>query len=247
MFKALSLSSLWLCFGVPYAVNAQDVRITNVDIQGGEVIIRYDLVDETVDRRYSLHLYSSQDNYIQPVQNVSGDIGVDIAVGGNKSVRWNAKEELGADFQGDIALELKGSIYIPFITFEGIEEGQQFKRGKSHDLAWSGGRGDNVLDFELYQGDNLVRAFDERPNVGNTTIIFPSDVKPGKNYRLRISDKRNKDEVIYTSSFVIKRKVALGIKVGLGLLVGGAVGVLVSSGSSSDSEAKIGEPPLPTR
>ncbi len=248
MNKALSLASLLLYFGVTLALNAQDVRITNVDIRGGEVVIQYDLLDENVDRRYSLHLYSSQDNYIQPIEMVSGDIGVDIKVGEKKSTLWKAQEELGTDFNGELALELKGSIYIPFITIEGIEQGQQFKRGKSYDLSWSGGRSDNVLDFEIYQGDNLVRVLEERPNVGNTKIIIPTDVKPGL-YRFKISDNRNKDEVMYTLDFQVKRKVPLGLKVGAGLVVGAVVGYLVSSGYSGTTpeETKISQPPLPDR
>jgi len=77
---------------------AQEVDITHVELQGSDVIIHYNLQDEDLNRRYSLHLYNSIDNYIQPIEKVSGDIGVDIAVGDNKKVVWHAMEELGEDF-----------------------------------------------------------------------------------------------------------------------------------------------------
>ena len=79
-------------------------------------------------------------------------MGIDIKVGDNKKIIWRAKEELGADFDGRLSLELKGSLYVPFISIEGLEEGAVFKRGKPNDVTWSGGRGDNVLNFELYKG-----------------------------------------------------------------------------------------------
>ncbi len=234
-----------LLFTSIYFTYAQEVIITDIRRVADNIEVYYDIIDEKPEHSYSMRLYSSQDNFIQPLENVEGDVGIDIPAGGNKKITWNAKEALGADFDGKLALELKGSLYVPFITFAGLEEGTIFKRGKPRDLTWTGGRGDNVLNFELYQGDNLVKAFEERPNVGNTTLLIPTDVKPGKNYRFMISDTRNRDEVVYTSTFVIKRKVPLGLKVGIGFLVGGVVGYLVGSGT--EPEPKMGNPPLPLR
>ena len=243
IIKVLTISLL--LFTSTFFANAQEVKITDIKRVADKIEVRYDIIDEKPDHSYSMQLYSSQDNFIQPLENVEGDVGIDIPVGGNKKITWNAKEALGANFDGTLVLDLKGSLYVPFITFEGLEEGAIFKRGKPHDLTWSGGRGDNILNFELYRGDNLVKSFEERPNVGNTTLIIPTDVKPGKNYRLMISDTRNREEVIFTSTFIIKRKVPLGLKIGIGVLVGGIVGYLVGSGTTE--EPKIGEPPLPNR
>jgi len=244
-YKNLAIRLLTPFTFLYYTVSAQEVNITHVELQGSDVIIHYILQDEDLNRRYSLHLYNSIDNYIQPMEMVSGDIGVDIAVGENKKVVWHAMEELGEDFDGEVALELKGSIYIPFISMDGFEDYKLFKRGKPYDLIWSGGRGDNILNFELYQGDTKVKVFEERPNVGNTLLVIPTDVKPGKNYRFKISDTRNRDEVVFTSTFIIKRKIPLALKLGLGFAVGGIVGYLI--GSSDSSEPDIPEPPLPQR
>ena len=227
-----------------FGVKAQDIHITQVELlSSGEVLLRYNLKDDQLDRKYSLYLYTSGDNYIQPLEKVSGDVGVDIAVGDNKKIIWNAKEELGDDFKGSVALELKGSIYVPFISLDGFDDYKVFKRGKPYDVTWTGGRGNNVLNFELYQNENKIKVFEERPNVGNTTIIIPTDVKPGV-YRFKISDSRNRDEVVYTLEFNVKRKIPLGLKVGIGFVVGGLVGYLVSTGSQP--EKKIGSPPLPS-
>jgi len=222
---------------------AQEVKITQLELQtNGDIAIYYDLLDEKVERKFSLYLYTSQDNYIQPMTKVSGDVGVDLNIGKSKKIIWRAKEEFGPDFKGNVSLELKGNIYVPFIALDGFDDYKVFKRGKPYDVTWTGGRGDNVLNFELYQGENKVKVLEERPNVGNTTIIIPSDVKPGR-YKFKISDSRNKDEVVYTLDFLVKRKVPLGLKVGLFAVVAGTVGYLVGSGDGTES--KIGEPPLP--
>jgi hypothetical protein len=222
---------------------AQEVKITQVELQAnGDVALTYNLNDERRDRKYSLYLYTSADNYIQPLQKITGDVGVNLAVGENKRLIWRAKEELGSAYKGGVSLELKGSIYVPFITLDHFDDYKVFKRGKAYDVAWSGGRGDNVLSFELYQGENKVKVLEERPNVGNTVIVIPSDVKPGR-YKFKISDSRNKDEVVYTMDFRVKRKMPLALKLGLAVVLGGAITYLAGSGSGE--EPKMGEPPLP--
>jgi hypothetical protein len=223
---------------------AQQIDITQIQLKPtGEVVVSYDLKDEQRDRKYSLYLYSSSDNYIQPLELVTGHVGPDLAVGQNKQMVWNAKEELGADYVGDIALELKGNVYVPFIALDGFDDYKVFKRGKPYEVTWTGGRGDNVLNFEMYQGDTKVKVLEERPNVGNTTIIIPMDVKPGE-YRFKISDKRNRDEVVLTETFSVKRQLPLGFK-GLGVAAVGLLGSMAAGGGESGAESKIGTPPLP--
>lgn len=238
-----TLSASLLFCAVSFGVAAQDVKITQVELQAnGDVAVSYKLSDERPAKKYSLYLYTSADNYIQPLQKVSGDVGVNLSLGDKKLV-WHAKEELGATFKGGVSLELKGNTYVPFITLDSFEDYKVFKRGKEYDVTWTGGRGDNVLVFELYQGENKVKVFEERPNVGNTTIVIPKDVKPGR-YKFKISDNRNKDEVVYTMDFRVKRKIPLLLDLGLAAVVGGAV--IYLTGSGSKGEPKMGEPPLPS-
>lgn len=235
-------ASLLLCV-LSFAANAQEVKIMQVELQAnGDVAVSYKLTDERPDKKYSLYLYASTDNYIQPLQKVSGDVGVNLALGDKKLI-WHAKEELGVLFKGGVSLELKGNTYVPFITLDGFDDYKVLKRGKEYDVTWTGGRGDNVLVFELYQGENKVKVFEERPNVGNTTIVVPKDVKPGR-YKFKISDNRNKDEVVYTMDFRVKRKIPLLLDLGLAAVVGGAV--IYLTGSGSKDESKMGEPPLPS-
>lgn len=211
---------LALVFVGVLSANSQEVQITSLQAKGSNVIVQYNLIDERIDRSYSIRLYTSLDNYIQPVELVTGDVGIDIPVGANKKMIWNAKEELGDEFSDGIKLEIKGQQYVPFIELDGIEEGMVIKRNKAQDIRWTGGRGDNILTLELYKGDRLVRGFGELPNTGNATMKIPSSVKPGKRYRYRISDKRNRDEVVFSPSFDVQRKFPLWIKLGSGAALG---------------------------
>lgn len=228
-----------------FHIAAQEVRIKKVEIQAnGDIVVSYNLLDDQLDRKYALYLYASTDNYIQPLEKVTGDVGVNIAVGENKQITWHAKEELGDGFEGSIALELKGNIYIPFITLDGFDDYKALKRGKPYDITWTGGRGDNILNFELYQGEEKIIVFEERPNVGNTSMTIPKKVKPGT-YRFKISDSRNRDEVVFTANFIVKRKIPLVVTVGVGVVVVGGTILLIDM-LSKDKENKIGDPPLPS-
>jgi hypothetical protein len=232
-----------------FLIHAQDVVIRQVELKDGNVVLHYDLVDENQDRKYTLRLYSSKDNFVQPLTLVTGDIGIGVPVGGNKQVTWNAREELDSAFSGNISLELKGQVYIPFITLSGFEDYGTFKRGKAYDLTWSGGRGDNVLNFDLYHGDEKVWTQPNVANSGNLTLVIPTDVKPGRKYIFRISDAKNPDEVIYTVEFNVKRKVPQVVRIAtMAAIVGGAA-ILINSfgGAGTPEEPKIGEPPLPKR
>jgi len=226
------------------SVTAQQVQITDIQMKGEKIEVYYNLIDERINRTYSIYLYTSKDNFISPVNQVSGDVGIDIAVGNNKKIVWEAKKELGADFDGSISIELKGNYYIPFITLDGISKNQELVRGKSQDLVWTGGRGDNILNFQLYRGDELVKSFEERPNNGNTSIAIPGRVKPGDNYRLRISDKRNRDDVVFTDTFIIKRQIPLSLQIAGSAIATVGVGVLIYL---LQPEPPIGDPPIPNR
>ena len=240
--------SKFKCAYSVYTAYSQEVKITATSYEEGKFMVEYDLMDEQTDRKYTLRLYSSIDNYIQPMEQVSGDIGIDIVVGANKKLIWDARKELGANFSGQVALELKGQIYIPFISLEGFEDYGTLKRGRSYEITWAGGRGDNVLNFDLYNGEEKVYTIPGVANTGNYSLKVPTNIPPGDAYRLRVSDANNRDEVIFSEPFTVRRKIPLGIKIGAGILVGGLVGYLVTNGDPGNTvEPKIGNPPQPGR
>ncbi|MGB3467146.1 MAG: hypothetical protein WBA74_17830 [Cyclobacteriaceae bacterium] len=236
-----------LYFLLPDFAGAQEIQIINIQQRGDKVTLQYNLLDERLDRSYSVRLYTSMDNFIRPVENVTGDVGVDIPVGPNKTITWNAKEELGEFYSGGIKLELKGQVYVPFVELDGIEKGMTLKRGVPNDLVWFGGRGDNILSVELYQKGKLVKSFDELPNTGKASIMIPTKVKPGQDYQYRVSDSRNRDEVVFSKPFIVKRKIPLGTKITLGTVVGVGAYFLIKSLIPVTEPDIEGPPTLPAR
>jgi hypothetical protein len=197
---------------------AQQFSIKRVELADQKVVVHYDLLDSVTGRSYTMNVYSSHDNFLNPLQNITGDAGMEIKPGNNKKIVWDAKAELGPDFAGRVALEIRGRLYIPFVRFTGFEDYKTLKRGKAYQLTWSGGTSQNILNFDLYRKEKKVSTFANIANVGNYKLILPKDTKPGKGYRFRVSDTKNKNEVVYTETFNVKRKTPGFLKV---LLIGG--------------------------
>ena len=202
---------------------AQDVQIKRIELEQDKLYLHYSLVDTTRGRHYTVNLYSSRDNYINPIQHLRGDAGLEILPGSNRKIEVNIKDEFGPEFDGKLSFELRAKVYIPFIRLHGFGDFKKFKRGKPYEIQWSGGRPQNVLNFELFKGDQKVHTFSGIPNGGKYTILFPMDTKPAKNYSFRISDSKNKDEVVNTTAFAVKRKIPMIVKVIPVFAIGGVV------------------------
>ncbi|MEO1253305.1 MAG: Ser-Thr-rich GPI-anchored membrane family protein [Bacteroidota bacterium] len=233
-FNYLMRGILYLFYLIPICwVHAQSLEIKSISLNGSDVIISYDLLDDDLNHKYTLRLYSSQDNFVQPLTNVVGDVGIDQSVGGNKQIIWHVKDELGDDFKGDVSLELKGKLYIPFVTLNNFEDISSMKRSRPYNVTWAAGRGSNVLTFDLFNGkDEIVHTYTNIANVGEYQLEIPKDIKPGKNYRFRITDQRNKEDVVFTPYFTIKRKIPLVAKVALFGLAGSGAVLLGGRGNS---------------
>ena len=231
-----------LCFcvlGLSVTLHAQQFVIKRVELANQQVIVHYDLLDTVSGRTYSMNVYASNDNFINPLQKISGDVGLEVKPGNNKTFAWDAKAELGENFSGSVSLEIRGKLYIPFVRFSGFDEYKTIKRLKPYEITWSGGSPQNILNFDLYKGDKKVTTFPNVANVGHYKMTLPKDVKPGKNYRLRISDTKNKEDVVYTGLFTVKRKTPLLLKV-LPVLAVGYLATLLGGGGPNEIPDPIG-------
>jgi len=206
MKKLFVLTALF--FSMVHAYG-QEIRIERTEITDGKVIIHYALVDTVADRFYTVRLYSSQDNFMHPLKQVTGDMGVEIRPG-QRQLTWDPLE-LGQAFNGKVALELKARVYVPFIRFEGFREYYKVRRLTPYTITWSGGSAREVLNFDLVKGDKKVMTFPNIANVGHHTFEFPANIRPGV-YRLRASDSKNEDDVVISEEFRIIRKTPLVLK-----------------------------------
>lgn len=220
---------------------AQDFTINKVELTGESIILHYSLIDTTKSRTYSINVYTSRDNFIAPLQKVKGDVGLEVRPGQNKKIIWSSREELGATFQGDVEIEIRGRVYIPFIKFDGFQDGQVIKRGKPKSITWSGGTRQNILNFTLYKGEKNIDVIPNVANSGSYDLTLPTSVKPGSGYYFIVSDSKNKDQMMKTNEFKVKRKVPLLLK----LLPVAIIGVLIPtlSGGSDSGPENLGDPP----
>ena len=200
----------------------QEFTIKKVELAGESLNIYYDLRDTVAGHLYTINAYSSTDNFVNPLTKVSGDLGHQVKPGLNKKIVWKAKEELGSQFEGKVGLEIRGKVFIPFILLKNFSEYKVFKRLRKYPITWSGGTTRNVLNFDLIRNEKVVYTFAGIGNDGNYDLLFPKETRPGKNYYLRISDSKNRDEVVFTEKFTIRRKLPLALKV-LPVVAAGAI------------------------
>jgi hypothetical protein len=240
MQKLISLSCL-VILGV--TAKAQDVSINTVEVNASQIVVHYDLLDTTKNRTYTVYVYSSLDNFLSPLQKISGDAGLEVKPGANKRIVWDSKEELGLMFNNGVQLEVRGNVYVPFIRFDGFEDIKVRKRTVPFLVKWSGGTRQNILNFELYQQEKLVYAFPNVPNSYEYKLVIPASVKPGKGFHLKVSDTKNKDQEVNTGPFAIKRKYSLALKALPVLVVGGVI-YFLTSGNKAPKE-KPGPPEVP--
>lgn len=224
-----------VCLALFLPLQAQQFTMKRIELANGQVVVHYDLTDDVVGRSYTLNVYGSHDNFLNPLQKITGDAGLEVKPGLNRKFVWDAKAELGENFSGSVALEVRGRLYIPFVRLTGFEDYRVLKRGKPYPLTWSGGTQQNILNFDLYKGDKKVTTFSNIANVGTYKLTLPTDTKPGKDYKLRISDTKNKDEVVYTGTFAVKRKTPLLLKV-LPMLGLGYLATQLAGGADGPSE-----------
>jgi hypothetical protein len=201
---------------------AQEFAIKQVELTAEHIILHYDLIDTTANRLYTIHVFTSKDNFLNPLAKVKGDVGLEVKPGMNKRVTWDPME-LGADFRGDVEIEVRGKVYVPFVQFTNLKDYKAIKRGKATTLTWTGGTRQNILNFNLYQSEELVTVISNIANSGNYDLTIPKSVKPGSGYYFIVTDSKNKDLMMKTSGFNIKRKVKLFWKILPILAVGGVV------------------------
>jgi len=104
---------------------------------------------------------------------------------------------------------------------------------------------------ELFKGNQRVQGEMSHPNNGSYTLSIPSNAKPGKDYRLKLTDTKNSNDVVFTPFFKVAPKVPTAVKAAAALvLIGGAV--VAAGGKKSPGDGggttvggDIALPPLP--
>lgn len=224
------------------AAQAQTVTIKKIELAGEKIIVHYDLDDSNPNNEYKLDLYASKDNFITALTKVKGNIGSEVKPGTDRKIEWSIIEEYGP-YKGKVTLEIKGKVYIPFVKLQNFNTDKSYKRGSSHNLGWKPGN-NNPINIELFKGGQRITGEMNQPNNGSHTLFIPSSAKPGKDYRLKISDSRNVEDVLYTGNFTVKPKVPMLLKALPILAAGGALAFLSGGGEKGPTgDQEIPAPP----
>lgn len=134
---------------------------------------------------------------------------------------------------------------ISNFTFITPDESKNFRRGKTYLLEWKSSKPDTPVRLELYKGNSLVFVINP-VIVGNKfRWTVPSDMALGKNYKIRIVNLKNKDNRKDSPIFKIKRKIPLGLKVGVlaGVAAGAGYYFLIMDEGSPSQEGWLPKPP----
>ncbi len=247
MKKALLTCAL-LVF-ISFSGISQNVVIKKIELAGPKVIVHYDLEDNNPNNEYQLNLFASKDNYSSALTKVTGDVGGEIKPGSAKKMEWNLQEELGG-YKGRLSLEIRGKVYVPFAKIQSFDVSKSYKRGKNMNLNWKAGS-TNPIHIELFKGSQRIQGELNHPNNGSYLLSVPGNVKPGKDYRIKITDAKNSEEAVYTGYFKVTPKVPMLLKALPVLVIGGAIVFLAGSGGGKEQPTtvetgtEIANPPLP--
>ena len=210
--------------------HAQIVENINASFDGEKMVITYDLRFTDANQKFKIVLYSSQDNYSQPLMLVTGDTGENVLPGKVKRVVWDAKSVLPTYFDGDIRIKIKASkMAAPKLIFDPLTL-KTYKRGRTISIKWTGGYATDMVIIELYKEKtfNLLVA-DKMNNTAAYEWKMPKSVK-GRNYTLRITNAARPDEQAESQAFRVKPSVPFLVKI-LPILAAGGI-IALSSGDS---------------
>lgn len=228
------LAAFCFCF---CASQGQSFTVDFIEFSGRNIVVHYTLDDgANSTRQFLVQLYSSQDNYTTPLTRVTGDVGTEVAAGFDKKIVWDVTKEIG-DFDGIISLEIRGRVYVPFVKLS-MREKQVFKRGRNYPLNWTSGNLSGMVNLELFNaagermwGENNVS------NVGKYDWFIPGSVKQGSGYRLKFTNTKDRNDVVYSLPFIVKPKIPFWVKVASGVVVG-ATSYYISTKASSSNKPK---------
>lgn len=238
---------LFLITFLSSGVYAQKLSMQRIELQRDKLVVFYSLEDDNPNHQYQVDLYSSKDNFAVSLTKVKGDVGSEVKPGKEHSIEWNMVQEIG-NYAGDISIEVRARVYVPFVKINGLKEGMVYKRGRSYPLLWTSGNMGGQVDIELYNGQSRVGGDRNVPNTGKYEYAIPGSVKPGKDYKLKFTNTRNRDEFIFSPVFRIAPRIPFAVKVGGALVVVGGIVFLVGSGGGSgggtDQPAPLAGHPL---
>lgn len=204
-------------------------QVTNIraDMQGDVVNIHYDLLGNTSSEQYRIELYASHNNYSQPLQQTSGDVGENITPGSDKLISWRPTDEL-QDFQGDIIFEVRATLMGSYFRFVSPVSSDKIKKGKTINIRWEGGNNSDKVKVELLQLNKTVSTLnDEMSNNGRLFWTVPKSMKPGKGFRIRVTSTTIPTNTGISPTFSISGGIPVFVLVGVPVVIGSTIAAIL--------------------
>jgi hypothetical protein len=222
---------------------SQTIENLTYKVEGNQIRISYDLIGDAGEL-YEVTIYSSADNFTDPITSANGDIGPDVSPGRGKVVMWDAKSDLG-EYRGSLSLNVKAEL-ITFVNFKSIAEGQKIKKGTNFEILWEGGPQGNIK-LELYNGTTKVSDLGETINSGKYTWALSKSAESGKTFRIRASSG---ERAAFSPQFKISGKMPIWMIAAPVVVVGGVAAIVAGGGGGggggdNPENEPISDPLLP--
>ena len=216
----------------------QSLRNIKAEARGDKVIITYDLDASDAGQKFYVRLYSSHNNYTDPLQHVSGDEGEGVLPGKNKRIEWDAKKEV-TSFDGNVTFEVRAKAILPDVYFTNPTAGNNFKRGKTYRVQWTG-KAPSTAEIELVRDGQVLQTIGKTGASGDFTWSIPVSQAVGSGFSLQMVDNNRK--ITTSESFSIKRKIPMFLKFAPAV-VAGVVIYLLMGGDGGDDGSLLPDPP----
>ena len=219
-----------------FVANAQKVSNVKATENSGKITINYDLQGLIEGEKYKVEIYSSADNYAEPLKYVSGDVGGNVVSGVNKKVLWDASIALQT-FKGEIVFEIKAVQASPIEFTNRFSESYKVK--KSINVKYTGFIANEQSYFLLYNSKDSLK-LSPAPSAKNESIlVLPKTTKKGT-YQLKLVNPVDKQVAISPEIRIKKGKLAVKIIVPLVILGGAGAYFLLNGGETpASTENKV--------
>lgn len=239
MKQPLIILLLLLTFG---AAKAQEIKNIEVKQEGDNIILSFNLLPkESTREQYSLRITSSKDNYNalinvdKPTNDVKPTNRLSYVISGN--------ENFGG-FSGDVDFQIEATLVYTPLRVVTPNNRVTVKKGKPMNVQWEGGNKDDKYNVDLYKAGTKVFALNSSFAKTATTWTVPEDTKPGKDYKVKITSKKNPNQAVFTQDFNIKGKTSIMIKLLPVAALGGLAAVLLGGKSKDTGNGDLPAPPV---
>ena len=225
-----------------HLASAQQIANLRIEQAGAKVLIHYSIENGNPGDHYNVKVYSSHDRFRQPLSVVRGDVGENIAFGGEKLIEWYAQEEIGA-FTGELSVEIRLFESRNAFYVQSPIPRSSFKRGKELPINWSGGSSEGNVQIDLFRdGNRLLTINNSAANTGNYQWAIPVKQSKGNGYQVRIRSNLNENVQAFSGHFYIRPKTGLVLKIVPAAIVAGVVTYLLIN---PPGEQDLPSPPNP--